>query len=105
MSDSFFTDYHWKPENLELTLTTFMEKFPNRNMFSVYFGNDCYGRGTFGGGKYDVYKALNEIRNYPISTAIFGQAFSWEDQNTFTNRAKFEDNENKFWHGVIAGSG
>lgn len=58
VSDSFFTDYHWTPKNLEVTLTTFLENFPDRNSFSVYFGNDCYGRGTYGGGGYDVYKAL-----------------------------------------------
>lgn len=58
VSDSFFTDYHWTPKNLEITLTTFLENCPDRNSFCVYFGNDCYGRGTFGGGGYDIYKAL-----------------------------------------------
>ena len=56
--DSFFTDYHWQLQNLEVTLNTFVDKFPDRNTFDVYIGNDCYGRGTYGGGKYDVYKAL-----------------------------------------------
>jgi len=62
-----------------------MENFPDKNTFSVYFGNDCYGRGTFGGGKFDIHKALTEIRSYPISIAIFGQAFTWELQEGFRN--------------------
>ena len=57
--DSFFTDYHWQPDYLETSLETIMEKLPDRNSFSIYYGNDCYGRGTYGGGKYDIYKALD----------------------------------------------
>ena len=57
--DSFFTDYHWQPDYLETSLETIMEKLPDRNSFTIYYGNDCYGRGTYGGGKYDIYKALD----------------------------------------------
>lgn len=87
--DSFFTDYHWQPDYLLTTLETFMDKHGDRNSFTVYYGNDCYGRGTYGGGKYDVYKALDEIHNYPFSVAIFGQAFTWECEQTFSNIEQF----------------
>ncbi len=60
-----------------------MEQFPDRNSFTVYYGNDCYGRGTFGGGGFDLYKALDEIHNYPFSVAVFGQAFTYENETNF----------------------
>jgi mannosyl-glycoprotein endo-beta-N-acetylglucosaminidase len=98
--DSFFTDYHWQPGHLGKTLETFMEHFPDRNTFQIYYGNDCYGRGTYGGGKYDVYKALEEIHNFPFSVAIFGQAFTWECEAGFLDQHKWQINEEKFWHGI-----
>ena len=98
--DSFFTDYHWQPENLLVTLNTFVDRYPHRSTFDIYIGSDCYGRGTFGGGKFDVYKAIDEIQNYPFSVAIFGQAFTYEMWESFTNEEKFIQNEDLFWHGV-----
>ena len=98
--DSFFTDYHWEPQYLAKTLECFMDNYPDRNTFQVYYGNDCYGRGTYGGGKYDVYKALEEIHNYPFSVAIFGQAFTWEMENGFLNQENWQVKEEKFWYGI-----
>ena len=60
--DSFFTDYHWQPDYLVKTMNTFVEQCPDKSLFNIYVGNDCYGRGTYGGGKYNIYKALEEIR-------------------------------------------
>lgn len=44
------------------------EKYPA----DIYYGNDCYGRGTFEGGLFDIYKAIKAIVEYPFSIAIFG---------------------------------
>lgn len=28
----------------------------------IYVGNDCWGRNTYGGGRYDIFKAVNKIQ-------------------------------------------
>jgi mannosyl-glycoprotein endo-beta-N-acetylglucosaminidase len=98
--DSFFTDYHWKPENLEVTMETFFDKCADKNSYEIYYGSDCYGRGTYGGGLFDVYKALELIRNFPFSIAIFGQAFTYEKWDSHALWEKFVRNEDLFWHGI-----
>jgi len=60
-----------------------IDRCPDKNTFDIYVGSDCYGRGTYGGGKFDVYKALEQICNYPFSVAIFGQAFTYEMWDSF----------------------
>jgi hypothetical protein len=83
-------------------MDTLLEKLPEKNSFQVYYGNDCYGRGTYAGGLYNVCEALKVIHNYPFSVAIFGQAFTWEKDDSFLNYETFFANENKFWYGVVA---
>lgn len=34
------------------------EALPNK---TIYVGNDVWGRGTFGGGEFYIYKAIDEI--------------------------------------------
>lgn len=55
----------------------------------VYVGNDCHGRGTFGGGKYNISAGIQMIRKvnlqntetnkYPLIPALFGMAFTYEN--------------------------
>jgi hypothetical protein len=68
-------------------MKTFTEHFgeTSKSPYSIYYGNDCYGRGTYGGGQFNVHSAVTEIQKYPFSTAIFGQAFSYECDNSFTD--------------------
>ncbi len=55
-------------------------------------GNDCFGRNTFGGGKYDVYKAISAIQSIPqLSIALFAPGFTYED-NGENNRENFVRN-------------
>ena len=77
--DSFFTDYHWKLGHLEGTLKTYTDEIaplntPERTLssYDIYYGNDCYGRGTYAGGKYNTFEAVNEIAKFPFSVAVFG---------------------------------
>jgi len=87
--DTFFTDYHWKPEFLDESLL-----FAGDRSFDVYYGNDIYGRGTFGGGIYNTHIALNEICKRPLSIALFGTAYFYENHPQSLERA-----DNQFWKG------
>ena len=104
--DSFFTDYHWKLGHLDKTVQTFRDKVQaalpegrNLSSYDIYYGNDCYGRGTYAGGEYNTFEAVNEIVKYPLSIAVFGQAFTYECGNSFMDRGKYCDNEDRFWLG------
>ena len=77
--DSFFTDYHWGLKHLQATMETYQKEIapkntPERSLssYDIYYGNDCYGRGTYAGGKYNTFEAVNEIIKYPFSVAVFG---------------------------------
>ena len=76
VTDGFFTDYHWKAENLQITVDTFRnyveKECPNLSSYDIFVGNDCYGRGTYGGGRFNIHKAIKEINKYPLSISLFG---------------------------------
>ena len=92
--DTFFTDYHWRPEFLDESLL-----FAGDRSWEVYYGNDVYGRGTYGGGVFNTHVALNEICQRPLSIAIFGQAYFYEQLDGWRNEHIFRRNEEKFWEG------
>jgi len=87
--DSFFTDYHWKPNFLDESLL-----FAGDRSYEIHYGNDIYGRGTYGGGIYNTHVALNEICKRPLSIALFGTAYFYENHNNSLDRA-----EEQFWKG------
>ena len=77
--DSFFTDYHWGLQQLQTTMETYQNQVAPTNTeertlssYEIYYGNDCYGRGTYAGGEYNTFEAVNEIIKYPFSIAVFG---------------------------------
>jgi hypothetical protein len=50
---------------------------------TVYVGNDCFGRGTFAGGKYSIYKAINTINKIDnseniLAPALFAMGYTYE---------------------------
>jgi hypothetical protein len=49
---------------------------------TIYVGNDCFGRGTFGGGQYNTYKAINTIHKLDggsniLVPALFAMGFTY----------------------------
>lgn len=49
----------------------------------IYVGSDCFGRGTYMGGKYDTYKAMKTIKevdngNYSLFPALFAMGYTHE---------------------------
>ncbi len=95
--DKFFTDYHWGPEtHLPVSVQTAGER-----SFDVLFGNDVYGRGTYGGGMLNTHVALDEITKHPLSIALFGQAYYYQNGTTVIHNPidydGFEKSERRFW--------
>jgi mannosyl-glycoprotein endo-beta-N-acetylglucosaminidase len=103
VTDGFFGDYHWEKGNLPQSLATFDTRIkgtrPDLASYDVYIGNDTYGRGTFGGGRLDIYKAILEINKLPLSISLFGQAMFYEEYRGFADRQIFNINEDIFWKG------
>jgi mannosyl-glycoprotein endo-beta-N-acetylglucosaminidase len=72
--DYFFTDYHWNLEKLQEGWA-FAESLQRTN--DVFVGTDIWGRGTFGGGKFESYKGVTEARKLGFSVALFAQGFTY----------------------------
>jgi mannosyl-glycoprotein endo-beta-N-acetylglucosaminidase len=45
-------------------------------------GVDVWGRGSYGGGGFGCYKALNHVTGDNLSTALFAQGWTWETRET-----------------------
>ena len=100
-TDGFFTDYHWKLENLKVTLDSYNALIGRDRLstYDIFIGNDTYGRGTYGGGRLDIHRAISEILKYPFSIALFGQALWYEQYQGCTDLNIFHINEDLFWRG------
>ena len=48
----------------------------------MYMGIDTFGRGTWGGGGFDVDKALGKIRRAGVSAALFAPSWTMQEQTT-----------------------
>ena len=101
-TDGFFTDYHWQLENLEVTMKAyndFIKDNHDQKSWDIYYGNDIYGRGTYGGGRLNIYKAIEEIKKYPFSISLFGPGLWYEKQEGCADLNAFRINEDLFWRG------
>jgi mannosyl-glycoprotein endo-beta-N-acetylglucosaminidase len=56
VTDGIFLDYHWSLDYLKTS-----EEYAKDRSYDVYFGNDIYGRGTYGGGQLHTSVAVNVI--------------------------------------------
>ena len=96
-TDGFFSDYHWQLENLDETLETYKTQIqpvlPHLSTYDIFYGNDIYGRGTYGGGKLNIHVALAALDHYPFSLAMFGQAHWYEKLDGFRDFSLFSLNE------------
>lgn len=69
-------------------------------------GNDCFGRNTFGGGKYNTYRAIQTITKVnermelgdkcPLVPALFAMGFSYED-GAVENREQWTRQEDRIY--------
>ncbi|KAK3091343.1 hypothetical protein FSP39_019132 [Pinctada imbricata] len=86
--DGIFLNYNWNDEKLFNSLS--MAKGVDRSI-DVFVGIDVFGRGCLGGGGFNTIEALQAIRRFNMSAAIFAQGWVYENQG----REKFTENENK----------
>ncbi|KAM0748273.1 hypothetical protein T439DRAFT_358826 [Meredithblackwellia eburnea MCA 4105] len=77
-SDGLFTDYHWRPTSLERTVQQISQNHSSTTTSSVgrpsrqndvFFGIDVFGRGQFGGGGFESWRAMEAIRSTTPSGA------------------------------------
>jgi len=99
VSDAFFTDYHWNLTSLNNTKVNMEKYYPERTQFDVFYGNDIYGRGTYGGGKFNVSTAVDAIMDYDFSIALFGNAYFYESMGGFIDQNIQTMYEQIFWEG------
>lgn len=75
--DGIFTNYHWKRD---YPSDSALEAAARR--LDVYMGIDVFGRGTWGGGLFQVDSALGVIRRAGVSAALFAPGWTLEDKTT-----------------------
>jgi mannosyl-glycoprotein endo-beta-N-acetylglucosaminidase len=76
-----------------------------KTLRDIYMGIDVFGRGSHGGGGFGAYKALEHIAPAGLSTAFFGQGWTWEntqDNPGFTWESWFVD-DRRLWAGLRSG--
>ncbi|XP_061702811.1 cytosolic endo-beta-N-acetylglucosaminidase isoform X2 [Syngnathoides biaculeatus] len=88
--DGFFTNYNWTAQNLE-RMTDY--NHTNGRVVDIYVGVDVFARGKVVGGMFETHKALEIIRKYNFSAAIFAPGWVYETQN----KTEFRHNQDKFW--------
>ncbi|KAL6078111.1 mannosyl-glycoprotein endo-beta-N-acetylglucosaminidase [Balamuthia mandrillaris] len=70
-----------------------------KDSFSVLTGIDVWGRGTFGGGGFDCWKALKVINEASTSVALFAPGWTLEGWPLTEERVLSDRIENLFWIG------
>ncbi|KAK6929511.1 Glycoside hydrolase, family 85 [Dillenia turbinata] len=86
--DGIFVNYKWKEEYLKLSADA-----AGYRKFDVYMGIDVFGRGTYGGGKWNTNVALDVLKKDAVSAAIFAPGWVYE-----TNQPPdFETAQNRWW--------
>jgi len=89
--DAIFLNYCWKEASLQRSVEFLASQKP-RTKAQVFVGVDVFGRGCFGGGKFNCNLALSVIKKYKLSVAMF--APGWTYQNL--GRENFELNDYKY---------
>ena len=94
MCDAIFLDYKYTIDKIRHTSTA-----ANQRNYDVYVGIDCYGRGTYGGGGYNTHHAMKLIRQYNLSVALFGAAWTLEciSSGMRDTRLYYELADQKLW--------
>ncbi|KAL9712325.1 hypothetical protein Ac2012v2_003562 [Leucoagaricus gongylophorus] len=80
----------WPPDYCDTTANFFLSVDPDvlglateersKTLHDVYMGVDIWGRGSYGGGGFGAYKAINHIApaTLGLSVALFAQGWTWE---------------------------
>ncbi|GAA5855630.1 hypothetical protein JCM8547_001624 [Rhodosporidiobolus lusitaniae] len=60
--DSFFLNYWWRQPDLKAT-HEFLRSKHGKKAEDIYFGLDVFGRGSYGGGRFESWRALQAIQS------------------------------------------
>ncbi|KAF8454938.1 glycosyl hydrolase family 85-domain-containing protein [Terfezia claveryi] len=92
VSDGIFTNYWWREHNIRSTADIASTLGRPRDVFC---GVDVWGRGSLGGGGFNVGEALASIQRHGLAAAIFAPGWTFEHLGP----EKFRENEQRFWVG------
>lgn len=95
-SDGLFTNYWWDTEPIYPTPAKSAAIAGDRS-FDVYTGTDVFGRGTFAGGGFTTYVALEAIAAAGTSAALFAPGWTFEKA---TDLKPFPQREDRLWTGT-----
>ncbi|KAF9007924.1 glycosyl hydrolase family 85-domain-containing protein [Cyathus striatus] len=122
-STAFFSNYTWSTDYPTQTVQYFNSLDPNileifndfnansppksLQLNDVQVGVDVWGRGTFGGGGYGTYRALEYVgpQTQGLSAALFAPGWTWETKETNSDRTweQWWDDEVSLWAGLRPG--
>ena len=104
--DGIFLNYWWQPGDLVVTRQNAGNRFDFvRSLTSskrdVYVGVDVWGRGSFSGGGYNTYKALEQIAKQGLSCALFAPGWVFEHEFDCVYSPEYVRKEADFWHRTL----
>ncbi|BGP15215.1 hypothetical protein JCM10213_000833 [Rhodosporidiobolus nylandii] len=87
-ADSLFVNYWWRPDSLASSSALLSSlQLPLSRRSDIFFGIDVFGRGSYGGGGFESWRALQAIQsatppNEPgFSTALFAPGWTVEAES------------------------
>ncbi|KAK6145566.1 hypothetical protein DH2020_022386 [Rehmannia glutinosa] len=87
-SDGIFVNYYWEENFPKLSADVAGDR-----KYDVYMGIDVFGRGTYGGGEWMTNVALDVIKKYDVSAAIFAPGWVYETKQP----PNFQTAQNRWW--------
>eukprot|EP00466_Bigelowiella_natans_P011053 jgi/Bigna1/81569/fgenesh1_pg.81_\ len=85
--DGILTNYFWKKGDPHKS-----NQVANERRFDVYSGIDVFGRGSFGGGKFNSHIALEEVKRGGTSVCLFAPGWTYEVFSAKQEGVDFSEN-------------
>jgi hypothetical protein len=115
--DGLFHDYKWKEHHISRTLAALdvalTSPLGSINPCNIFAGVDVWGRGSFGGGKWNLCAAADVLSNTwlsaassprrtGLSIAVFGPAWTYEDCGGSASSSLLHGLDERLWTGAGA---
>uniref|UniRef100_A0A7N0THI6 mannosyl-glycoprotein endo-beta-N-acetylglucosaminidase n=1 Tax=Kalanchoe fedtschenkoi TaxID=63787 RepID=A0A7N0THI6_KALFE len=86
--DGIFVNYTWKENYPKLSGLAAGDR-----KFDVYMGIDAFGRGSYGGGQWNINAALDVLKQERVSAALFAPGWVYESNQP----PDFPTGQNRWW--------
>lgn len=93
--DNLFVNYTWRQDTPAAVQTA-----AGPRARDVFLGVDCFGRGTFGGGRMDTCIGLSAAAAAGLSAALFAQAWPFECEDEWQGCAGWKHRNAVFWQRI-----